>query len=84
MSHLSFKTAMTYFDNHFRQKKYRWLLICIEPKYLDSDGWLNTRREWHPLEYFDTKLEALNWLEEEVPKSEKEHWKLYEGRKEKL
>jgi len=70
---------MTRFDK-FSERKYRWLLVNRKPRYLDSAGWLQTRREFHPLEYFRTKAEALRYIENEVPKSERKDWMLYEGR----
>lgn len=79
MSKLSFKTVMTYFDK-FDESKYRWLLVNRKPRYLDHEGWLDTRREWHPLEYFNTKAKALNYLENRVPTSEIKDWLLYESR----
>lgn len=63
--------------NEYRLEKNSYLLICKVGKHLDYGGWLETSRELHQFLEFDTKEEALEYLENDVAKSERKDWAMY-------
>lgn len=64
-------------QNKYRLEKNCYLLVCKKGRHLDYGGWLETSRELHSFLEFDTKQQALDYLDNDVAKSERKDWAMY-------